>query len=329
MRSERSSAAATAAVNNDDDDDSSVSSRSDEEDMDGEGENKMATGSKNNKTGTGNNNKGMTVRFYHEYFRAGRPDLLHKIQRATKSAEPPNPSHVENLKEQVETMKEQLNAMTADFDSKLLKMKVAIELHYDRRIAQVENNYKDLLSIIVRERLPLQSQSAGDCTAGVAPGNSISQSADGSAGSAAAGGAICSPMSSSVNSSSHASSLLALRAAAVASGGDHFFSRPAHLGLGFGGPQLHQEELLRQRELLSSISVPAGHRAFGMMGLGGSGYVADVFGHSLPSASSAVSRMLVNGAMGGAGPFNGAGNEPPTAAELGLSGMLGKYRHNP
>ena len=308
MRTERS-ASSSGAGGAGKDDDSAAASSDDEHESGGEEDTGSATQAQTSGGGSSSNKKkgssSTTVRFYHEYFRADRPDLLQKIQCATKSAEPPNPSHIENLKSQVEALKAQMDTMSSDFDTKLIKMKAAMELSYERRIAAVENSYKDLLSLVVRDRFPQSSSSS------------------------LGGGAIGDSGAGAGSSNSDASSLLALRAAAVASGGgDHqLFGRPSLLG-GLGGymGQHHQfqqqqqnEELLRHRELLSSLG---GRTAMS----GGSGYVQDVFGHSLPSssASSAVSRLLVNGTpaayqqhTGSPSSPNRAGlSKPPTAYEL-------------
>jgi hypothetical protein len=48
------------------------------------------------------------ARFYHEYFQARRPDLLHKINRATKAPQAVNPSQVEALQADIDTLKGRL-----------------------------------------------------------------------------------------------------------------------------------------------------------------------------------------------------------------------------
>lgn len=92
-------------------------------------------------------------RFYHEYFQANRPELLHKIQRATKSSEPPSLGQMDDLKSQVEHMKERMESMEEMFDAKLTKMKEALEQNYQRRIALVEASYKDILSTQLRSNI--------------------------------------------------------------------------------------------------------------------------------------------------------------------------------
>lgn len=95
----------------------------------------------------------MICRFYHEFFQANRPDLLHKIQRATKSAEPPSPGQIEHLRFQMEAMRERMDNMADEFDSKLQKMRASMEHDYQRRIAMLEASYKDLLTHVLRDRI--------------------------------------------------------------------------------------------------------------------------------------------------------------------------------
>jgi HSF-type DNA-binding len=102
----------------------------------------------------GSTKKLTTVRFYHEFFQANRPELLYRIQRATKSAEPPSPRQMETLRDQVEAMNERMDAMSAQFEAKLAKMQATIEADYQLRFAAVEASYKDLLTMIVKQRYP-------------------------------------------------------------------------------------------------------------------------------------------------------------------------------
>jgi dsDNA-binding SOS-regulon protein len=95
----------------------------------------------------------MVCRFYHEFFQANQPELLYRIQRATKSAEPPSPGQIENLRYQLEAMKERMDNMADEFDSKLHKMRTSMEHDYQRRFAILEASYKDLMTHVLRERM--------------------------------------------------------------------------------------------------------------------------------------------------------------------------------
>ena len=105
-------------------------------------------------------NSSSLVRFYHECFQPGQPELLHNIQRATKgsdkSSQPatsgagftgnagagasatPNSNELDDLKSEMEVIKEKMNTMGDEFDRKLAKMQAAIEMDYNRRINQLE-----------------------------------------------------------------------------------------------------------------------------------------------------------------------------------------------
>jgi dsDNA-binding SOS-regulon protein len=95
----------------------------------------------------------MMCRFYHEFFQANRPELLCRIQRATKSAEHPSPGQIEHLRYQLEAMREHMDNMADEFDSKLQKMRTAIEHDYQRRFAIMEASYKDLLTHVLKDRI--------------------------------------------------------------------------------------------------------------------------------------------------------------------------------
>ena len=93
------------------------------------------------------------VRFYHEYFQAGKPDLLQKIQRATKSADPPSASLIEALQEEMDELKQRIGLLSDEMEEKLLNMKSSVELECQRRIAHVEASYKDLVTSLLMERV--------------------------------------------------------------------------------------------------------------------------------------------------------------------------------
>lgn len=100
----------------------------------------------------GSTKKVTSVRFYHEFFQANRPELLYRIQRATRSAEPPTLSQIDHLSELIKTMKERMDSMESQFEAKLVKMRTAMDADYQRRFVALESSYKELLAITVRER---------------------------------------------------------------------------------------------------------------------------------------------------------------------------------
>ena len=100
------------------------------------------------------------VCFHHVFFQANQPKLLHKIQRTTKQVPPtvtessPSQMEVESIKIQLEDMKERMDSVTDEFETKLAKMKASMELDYLRRINAVELCYKDLVSTIIAAKEP-------------------------------------------------------------------------------------------------------------------------------------------------------------------------------
>ena len=110
--------------------------------------------------------KKVTVcRFYHEFFQANRPELLSRITRATKSAEPPTPGQIEHLRHQVEAMKERMDVMENLFDRKLQKMKTTMEQDYQRKFAMLDASYKELLTQVIKDRMTIASPASAQAGA--------------------------------------------------------------------------------------------------------------------------------------------------------------------
>ena len=112
-------------------------------------------------------NSSTLVRFYHEYFQPNQPELLHKIQRATKAstdklipstasgtglvvsnpaaAAAASSSELEALHAELDHIKNKMNTLGEEFDRKLAKMQAAVELDYHRRINQLETSCQNLI----------------------------------------------------------------------------------------------------------------------------------------------------------------------------------------
>jgi hypothetical protein len=95
-----------------------------------------------------------SVRFAHEYFRKGRSDLLHKIQRST--AQPNNPavpqfeeSQVEMMQRQIEKLQEKIKTMERTMDEKVEEVRAAVTKEYVAHIQQLEASYGSILEGIV------------------------------------------------------------------------------------------------------------------------------------------------------------------------------------
>lgn len=98
------------------------------------------------------------VRFFHDYFQAGKPQLLHKIHRATKNPEPSAHGQVETMQAEIDYLKERFSTITEEMDAKLVHLKSTLELEYQRRITALERSYQELVTSLVSERI--QSNSA-------------------------------------------------------------------------------------------------------------------------------------------------------------------------
>jgi hypothetical protein len=106
-------------------------------------------GDDRSRSGNSASKMAMVCRFYHEFFQANRPELLNKIQRATRSAEPPHPIQFDQLRYEVEALKKYMEQMTEEFDVRLGKMKRSIELTYECRISALERAYQDLAAAMI------------------------------------------------------------------------------------------------------------------------------------------------------------------------------------
>jgi len=94
-----------------------------------------------------------SVRFYHEYFQAGKPKLLCNISRTTKSVDEPNLSQIDQIRSELDHMKEKLGFLTDEMDAKLAKLKVSMELDYQRRIVTLESAYRQLVLTVLQDRI--------------------------------------------------------------------------------------------------------------------------------------------------------------------------------
>ena len=128
-------------------------------------------------------NSSSLVRFYHEYFQPNQPELLHKIQRATKAAsDKPIPSttsgtghasgsnpaaaagsniELEALHAELDQIKNKMNTLGEEFDRKLAQMQAAVELDYLRRINQLETSCQNMIhSLLIDPSRSTSSSSA-------------------------------------------------------------------------------------------------------------------------------------------------------------------------
>jgi HSF-type DNA-binding len=124
-------------------------------------------------------NSNNSVRFCHEYFKQGQPELLMKIKRATAtsttttpssplSSRAPSPSltaagtagpavgmddvsseHVEALARQVQKLNQELNNLTNLVDQKLVHVANALQQDYQRRVLEMDDRYRRLLASVM------------------------------------------------------------------------------------------------------------------------------------------------------------------------------------
>ena len=129
---------------------------------------------------TGSNNAGNdapsdlagAVCFQHEYFQANQPKLIARIQRTTRqpsaiaAAEELSQTRqkeIEGIHEQLREMKQQMDSTNDEFEVKLAAARAEIELDYLHRIREIEVCYKDLVTMILRNKelsseFPLQGR---------------------------------------------------------------------------------------------------------------------------------------------------------------------------
>lgn len=120
------------------------------------------------------------VRFYHEKFQRGQPELLQQIKRATK-AEQHSKDDIDSLREEVCGLKDQLRNTVTDYDRKLA------ELSYEcnRRISSMNAEYDKLLALVTSALGPKAaavSAVPSTTTAALLPNSAL----DGAAAAAAA-----------------------------------------------------------------------------------------------------------------------------------------------
>lgn len=104
------------------------------------------------------------VRFYHDKFQKDKPELLAHIKRATKSDQQ-SKDEVEDLKMEVNKMKDCINAMSSEYERRFTEM----SYEYNRRITALSAEY-DKLAVLMHQVLSSQSEaSQASCFGAPAP----------------------------------------------------------------------------------------------------------------------------------------------------------------
>jgi hypothetical protein len=86
------------------------------------------------------------VRFAHECFRRGQPELLHRIQRITKSQDVCS-SEVRSLRDEISEVSEELCSFSTKMEQRFRSMKAALDLDYQQRMTSVTLSYQVLSSV--------------------------------------------------------------------------------------------------------------------------------------------------------------------------------------
>lgn len=93
-----------------------------------------------------NGSKCSSVKFAHEHFRRGQPELLHKITRITKSQEPTS-SEMKSLKHDIFSLKKDIVSFSNRFDHQLQTMSTALEADYEQRMRNIALSYQALSTL--------------------------------------------------------------------------------------------------------------------------------------------------------------------------------------
>jgi hypothetical protein len=99
----------------------------------------------NNKCNSNNN----TVQFAHDYFRRGRPDLLHSITRITKSQEP-SCSEMKSLRDDIASLHNDIVNISRRFDQRVQSVVAAAESDYQQRMNSITLSYQTLSTLSSR-----------------------------------------------------------------------------------------------------------------------------------------------------------------------------------
>lgn len=111
------------------------------------------------------------VRFSHEYFRRGRPELLHKIQRTTaaKQVDTSATGQVESLQQQITELREQLANLEEHVEDRVEEALDSVEKAYLLRIRNLEKSYDSLLTTVLSQHYAAPFTTTSYLPAGLSP----------------------------------------------------------------------------------------------------------------------------------------------------------------
>lgn len=101
------------------------------------------------------------MRFSHDFFRRDEPELLHRIQRVTKSQDVCT-GEVKSLKEEMEAIADKLQSFSSRMDQRLKTIMSAVDLDYQQRMASCALSYQMISNLASNlTSLPPPCQSEG------------------------------------------------------------------------------------------------------------------------------------------------------------------------
>lgn len=124
------------------------------------------------------------VRFTHEYFRRGKPELLHRIQRITKSQDVCS-NEVRSLRDDIAEVSDEICSFSTKMEQRFRGMKATLELDYQQRMTSVAFSYQLLSTIALQlasaapsqpPHVPLIARSQSPPTAPSPPPTSVLKS---------------------------------------------------------------------------------------------------------------------------------------------------------
>lgn len=99
------------------------------------------------------------VHFAHEYFRKGRPDMLYKIQRITKSVEASS-TEIAQIKDDIAQLQDDIIHLSHKFDCRLQAMAATVESDYQQRMMSISLSYQALTALSAQMVSPYQETPA-------------------------------------------------------------------------------------------------------------------------------------------------------------------------
>lgn len=94
------------------------------------------------------------ARFYHEYFQNDKPELLHRINRATKSIEAVPPDQVEVMQAEIMELRQRLASLSEEMDTKIRNLTQSLEVDHQHRVLRLETTMHEVVSsLLLKDRL--------------------------------------------------------------------------------------------------------------------------------------------------------------------------------